>query len=179
MTRRIDEFDLDARIRVDKIPSAGRVVDVSTDPAQREALALRFRVAAVPAFGAKVTATRFRGGIRAQGEVWGEVVQPCVVTGEHVHQSIREAVDRIYLPGRDEALEHGAGAEVFVNLEDDDFPDYFDGDEIDLADLITEIFALAIDLYPRSPGAALPEDGAGDDPSELSPFAALKALKKD
>ena len=42
-----------------------------------------------------------------------------------------------------------------------------------------EVFALAIDLYPRAPGAALPEEGAGDDPAELSPFAALKALKKD
>lgn len=175
----MDEFDLDARIRVDRIPAAGRVVDVAADEQQREDLALRFRVDALDSFGAKVNAIRFRGGIRAQGEVWGEVVQPCVVTGEPVHQAIRETVDRVYLPGRDEALEHGAGAEVFVNLEDDDFPDYFEGDEIDLADLITEVFALAIELYPRAPGAALPEDGAGDDPADLSPFAALKALKKD
>nr|WP_246472968.1 DUF177 domain-containing protein [Pelagibacterium limicola] len=133
----------------------------------------------MPAFGAKVTATRFRGGIRAQGEVWGDVVQPCVVTGEPVHQAIRETVDRVYLPNRDETVEHGAGAEVFVNLEDDDFPDYFDGEEIDLADLITEVFALVIDLYPRLPGVSLPAEKAGDDPAELSPFAALKALKKE
>jgi uncharacterized metal-binding protein YceD (DUF177 family) len=66
-----------------------------------------------------------------------------------------------------------------VNLEDDDLPDYFEGNEIDLADLVLEVFALAIDLYPRKPGAELPEDMAGDDPAELSPFAALKALKKD
>lgn len=175
----MNEFDLDARIRVDKIPAAGRVVDVAADEQQREVLALRFRVDSLDSFGAKVAAIRFRGGIRAQGEVWGEVVQPCVVTGEPVHQAIRETVDRVYLPGRDEALEHGAGAEVFVNLEDDDFPDYFEGVEIDLADLITEVFALAIELYPRAPGAALPEDEAGDDPADLSPFAALKALKKD
>jgi uncharacterized metal-binding protein YceD (DUF177 family) len=179
VTRRIDELDLDAKVRVDKIPSAGRVVVVKTTETQREALAERFRVDALPAFDAKVTATRFRGGIRAQGEVSGEVVQGCVVTGEPVHQTIRETVDRVYLPGRHEAQEHGAGAEVFVNLEDDDFPDYFEGDEIDLADLVTEIFAMAIDLYPRKPGAALREEGVGDDPAEISPFAALKALKKD
>lgn len=179
MTRRMNELDLDARVRVDKIPAAGRIVDVTTDEQQREALALRFRVDSVTSFGAKVAANRFRGGIRAQGEVWGEVVQPCVVTGDPVHQQIREPVDRIYLPGRDEVLEHGAGAEVFVNLEDDDFPDYFEGDEIDLADLVTEVFALAIDLYPRAPGAALPATGVGDNPEEISPFAALKALKKD
>jgi uncharacterized metal-binding protein YceD (DUF177 family) len=179
VTRRGEEFDLDARVRVDKIPAAGRVVDVTADETQREELARRFQVDEVLSFGAKVTAARFRGGVRAQGEVWGEVVQPCVVTSEPVHQTIREKVDRVYLPGQDEALEHGAGAEVFVNLEDEDFPDYYEGDEIDLADLIAEVFALAIDLYPRTPGAALPEDRAGDDPAELSPFAALKALKKD
>lgn len=179
MTRRPDELDLDARVRVDKIPAAGRVVEIAADEDQRQHLAQRFRVDAVPSFGARVTATRFRGGIRAQGEVWGEVIQPCVVTGEPVNQSIREPVDRVYLPGRDEASEHSAGAEVFVNLEDDDFPDYFEGEEIDLSDLVTEVFALAIDLYPRIPGAELPPEGAGDDPAELSPFAALKALKKD
>lgn len=179
MTRRQDELDLDARVRIDRIPAAGRVVDIAADEEQREELARRFRVDAVPAFGAKVTATRFRGGIRAQGEVWGEVIQPCVVTGEPVRQAIRETIDRVFLPSRDEVLEHGAGAEVFVNLEDDDFPDYFEGDEIDLADLVMEIFALAIDLYPRASGAALPGEGAGDDPSDLSPFAVLKGLKKD
>lgn len=179
MIRRNDTFDLDARVRVDKIPATGRVVDVATDEEQREVLAARFRVDAVEAFEARVTAKRFRGGVRAEGEVWGTVIQPCVVTGEPVAQQIRESIDRVYLPGRDEALERGAGAEVFVNLEDDDFPDYFEGDEIDLADLVMEVFALAIDLYPRAPGAALPEEGAGDDPAELSPFAALKALKKD
>lgn len=177
--RRNDTFDLDARVRVDKIPATGRVVDIATDEEQREVLAGRFRVDAVEAFAARVTAKRFRGGVRAEGEVWGAVVQPCVVTGEPVEQKIREPIDRVYLPGRDEALERGAGAEVFVNLEDDDFPDYFEGDEIDLADLVMEVFALAIDLYPRAPGAALPEEGAGDDPAELSPFAALKAFKKD
>lgn len=179
MTPRNDILDLDARVRIDKIPAAGRVVDIKADEEQRERLAGRFHVDSVTDFAAKVTAKRFRGGIRAEGEVWGEVVQPCVVTGEPVRQAIRQAVDRVYLPARDEAPGHGAGAEVFVNLEDDDFPDYFDGDEIDLADLAMEIFALSIDLYPRAPGAALPEKGAGDDPAEFSPFAALKALKKD
>jgi uncharacterized metal-binding protein YceD (DUF177 family) len=52
-------------------------------------------------------------------------------------------------------------------------------DEFDLADLVIEVFALAIDLYPRKPGVELTEELKGDDPAELSPFAALKSLKKD
>lgn len=179
MTQRPDEFDLDAKVRVDKIPTAGRVVTIKTDDAQRAVLADRLKVSEVTAFSAQVTATRFRGGIQAKGNVEGTVIQPCVVTGDPVTQAISEPIDRVFLPGRDEASEATAGAEIFVNLEDDDLPDYFEGDEIDLADLVLEVFALAIDLYPRKPGAELPEDQRGDDPAELSPFAALKALKKD
>lgn len=173
------EIDLDAVVKVDKIPTDGRVVTIETDAGQREALAERFRVSEVTDFSAKVTASRFRGGIRAQGNVTGTVVQPCVVTGDPVTQAIDEPIDRIFLPGQDAASQATAGAEIFVNLEDDDLPDYFEGNEIDLADLVLEVFALAIDLYPRKPGAELPEGKAGDDPAELSPFAALKALKKD
>lgn len=179
MTRRELELDLDAVIRVDKIPMAGREVKVTTDAEQRELLAKRFLVSEVSDFAAQVTAIRFRGGIRAQGVVSGTVLQPCVVTGELVAQSISEAVDRVFLPGRDEASEATAGAEVFVNLEEDDLPDYFEGDDIDLGDLVMEIFALAIDLYPRASGAELPGGMTGDNPEDLSPFAALKALKKD
>lgn len=178
MTRTPD-FDLDARIKVDAIPAEGRAVAIGTDDAQREHLAERFKVDAVNAFSASLTATRFRGGVRAQGQVRGEVVQPCVVTGDPVVQKISEEVDRVFLPGRHEADTASAGAEVFVNLEDEDFPDYFEGNEIDLADLVMEVFALAIDLYPRASGAQLPGGIAGDDPAALSPFAKLKSLKKD
>lgn len=179
MNQRQNALDLDAVVRVDKIPAAGRVVKIETDEEQREALTDELKVSALTAFSAVVTASRFRGGIRAQGRVKGAVVQPCVVTGEPVTQEIDELIDRVFLPGRDAASEATAGAEVFVNLEADDLPDYFEGDEIDLSDLVLEVFALAIDLYPRKPGAKLTEDMAGDDPAELSPFAALKPLKKD
>jgi uncharacterized metal-binding protein YceD (DUF177 family) len=178
MTISPDTIDLDAGVVVDKIPANGRVVKVETDADQRAVLAERFDVSAVDAFSALVTATRFRGGIRVEGHVRGSVVQPCVITGDPVGQTIEEEVDRIFLPGKDRASEATAGAEVFVNLEDDDLPDYFEGNDIDLGPVLMEIFALAIDLYPRAPGAALPEEGVGDDPAELSPFAVLKGLKK-
>lgn len=179
MSRKPQELDLDARVRVDKILPAGRPITIAADAEQREMLAIRFKVEAINSFSADLLATRFKGGIRAAGRVRGEIVQPCVVTGEPVAQTINEPIDRIFLPGHDAASEARAGAEIFVNLEDDDLPDYFEGEEIDLGDLATEIFALAIDLYPRAPGAELTPEAAGDDPALLSPFAALKALKKD
>lgn len=179
MTRENGDIDLDALVRVDKIPPAGRVVTIGTDADQKEALAERLKVGAVTEFLADLLAVRFRGGIRVTGQVSGTVVQPCVVSGVPVSQTITERIDRIYLPGHDAAGQASAGAEIFVNLDDDDLPDYFEGETIDLTDLVLEVFALSIDLYPRAPGAQLPEDGIDDDPGGLSPFAALKALRKD
>lgn len=168
----------DAVLRRDQIPAEGRPLVIAADQEQRDALATRFNVSAVGAFAADVTAMRFRGGVRIKGRVYGNVVQPCVVSGEPVTQFIDEPVDRIFLPGKDKAADATAGAEVWANLEDDAFPDYFDGNEIDLADVLMEIFALAIDLYPRLAGVELDDKAKGDAPEDLSPFAVLKGLHK-
>jgi uncharacterized metal-binding protein YceD (DUF177 family) len=51
-----------------------------------------------------------------------------------------------------------------------------ESDEIDLAHIVTEHLALEIDPFPRKPGA---EFSYTPDTPEESPFAVLKALKKD
>ncbi|WP_127142715.1 YceD family protein [Pelagibacterium montanilacus] len=179
MTGDADHIDLDASMRLDKVTPTGRTETIGTDEQQRELLARRYGVTKVGAFSARVTLTRFRGGYRAQGVVEGWVVQPCVVTAEPVTQDISEPIDRVFLPGAPPSEDVSSGAEVFVNLERDDLPDYFEGDEIDLGELVMEVFAMAVDLYPRLPGAELPGEVLGDDPAELSPFAVLKNLRDD
>lgn len=62
---------------------------------------------------------------------------------------------------------------------DEDFepPDEIAGGVIDFGALATEFLALALDPYPKKPGAAF----SGGDPEEprRSPFEALKALKTE
>jgi hypothetical protein len=105
------------------------------------------------------------------------VTQPSVVTLEPVRQSISEPVDRIFLPGGEKPYAGPANAEIFVDLEGEDVPDHFEGNEADLTDLIVEILALAVDPYPREPGVSLDDLGLEPDGDQSSPFAALKALK--
>ena len=68
---------------------------------------------------------------------------------------------------------------------DDDPPDEIIGNTVDLGALAAEFLGLALDPYPRKPGAefaALTEDppGAPAAPSKVSPFAILKnARPKD
>ena len=57
-------------------------------------------------------------------------------------------------------------------------PDHFEGNEVDLAELIVEIVALALDLYPRGRRRRSLDD-LGRRSSTIrqkSPFASLKTL---
>ncbi|MCW5722390.1 MAG: DUF177 domain-containing protein [Devosia sp.] len=166
----------DAIVRIDKLPSAGRSVSVKADEPTRAAIAAAMKVTAVERFEAELTVVPLRGGLRAQGTLKARIVQPSVVTFEPVVQDIAETVDRVFLPA-EHVENHAPGAEVFIDLEDDDFPDHIDGPEVDLSALLLETLALAIDPYPRAEGESLDALGLGEDGGQGGPFAALARLK--
>lgn len=167
----------DASIRLDSMPVTGRDVDVSPTAEERAAIAAQLGVTSVDAIAVHLHAVRFRGGIRVTGRLTGVVTQPSVVTLEPMSQEISEPVDRIFLPGGEKEFAARANAEIFVDLEGDDVPDHFEGNEADLSDLIVETLALAVDLYPREAGASLDEAGLKPDLDNVSPFAVLQSLK--
>jgi hypothetical protein len=167
----------DASIRLDSMPVTGRDVEVSPTADERVAIATQLGLGAVEALSVRLHAVRFRGGIRVTGRLTATVIQPSVVTLEPLRQEIAEPVDRIFLPGGQKDYAGPANAEVFVDLDGEDLPDHFEGNEADLSDLIVETLALAVDLYPREPDASLDDTGFKPDVETTSPFAALKALK--
>jgi uncharacterized metal-binding protein YceD (DUF177 family) len=170
---------LDASIRMENLPAVGREIVVSATDEQKAAIAEQLKITAVEKLDAKLEAKRFRGGIQVLGRLEAVIEQPCVVSFEPVKQVIDEPIDRVFLPSHDKAHAAPAGAEIFVDVAGDDEPDRFDGPEVDLSDLIIETLALAVDPYPRAPGASidavLKDDD--DDDGEVSPFSRLKALK--
>jgi uncharacterized metal-binding protein YceD (DUF177 family) len=168
----------EASIRLDSMPISGRDIDITVEHEVREAIAAQLEVTAVDRLQVKLHAVKFRGGIRVTGQLKALVVQPSVVSLEPVTQEIGEPVDRIFLPGGEKAFAVKADAEVFVDLDGDDVPDHFEGNEADLSDLIVETLALSIDPYPRLEGESVGIVGDEDD-EEDSPFAGLKALKLD
>ncbi|GGF24755.1 metal-binding protein [Youhaiella tibetensis] len=175
MTKRQDESALDASIRIDHLPPEGRDLKLSANAEQRAALAERLTITSVEKLDVTLNAAPFRGGIRVLGRLIATIVQPCVVTFAPVTQDIDEPIDRVFLPGREK--QHTPGAEVFIDIEEEDAPDYFEGPEVDLTELIVETLSLAIDPYPRAPGASLadiPREPA-DEPE--SPFSSLKSLR--
>lgn len=173
-----DEPMLEATFRVDQMPPNGRDITVESTSEQRAALAELLGITAVEALSAKMKAVKFRGGIRVEGRLVARITQPCVITFESVSQDIDEPIDRVFLPGAN--MDDGpetANKEIFVDLENDDPPDPLDGPELDLAPLVTETLALAIDPYPRAPGASVDDLGLAGDEAKVSAFDALRSLK--
>ena len=168
----------DAIVRIDRLPAGGRDLKVSLNEPTRAKLAAELKLSAIDLFEATLIVAPLRGGIRAQGRLVAHVVQPSVVTFEPVGQHIDEVVDRVFLPEPHGHQKPTPGSELFVDLEDDDFPDHIDGPEVDLSALLIETLALAIDHYPRHEGESLDSLGVdlGNGPS--GPFAGLEKLKK-
>jgi len=168
---------LDAAIRLDNLPTNGRVLEVAATPEQRERLAERLHIEGVAALTAKLEARPFRDGIRVRGKLTATVSQSCVVTFEPVTETIDESIDRIFLPGQEDRYSGPAGAEVFVDLEGDDMPDYFEGPEVDFTELLIETLSLALNPFPRAEGAEPVEIVEDSGENDASPFAQLKDLK--
>jgi uncharacterized metal-binding protein YceD (DUF177 family) len=168
---------LDAVIRFDRLPASGRELEVAPGAETLAVLAETLKLSAVETFHASLTAAKLRGGIRVQGRLTARIVQPSVVTFEPVTQDIDEPVDRLFVQGPEQSHNPAPGAEIFVDLEEEDFPDHVDGNEVDLSALLLETLALAIDPYPRLPGESVDTLGLDLAGKEEGPFAGLKALK--
>lgn len=155
-------------VNLARLPPGGRTERLAATPAECAALAQRFGIPAVRSFGAALRLRAGPGGLtEVTGRLSAEVVQACVVSLEPVLQQVEEAVDLRVLPPGQAPSDEPEGPDEIES----------DGDVVDLGEALAEQLALALDPYPRAPGAALPgpEGGAG---SARSPFAALAALRK-
>ena len=167
----------DAVVRIDKLPTGGRSIDVDANAEERLAIAEAMNIISVEKFVASLSVVPFRGGLRAQGKLDAKVTQASVVSFEPVPETVSEEIDRVFLPAPRESQAPAPGAEIFIDLENDDFPDHIDGPEVDLSALLLETLALALDPYPRRPGESLDSLGLDPKDGEEGPFAKLARLK--
>jgi uncharacterized metal-binding protein YceD (DUF177 family) len=164
-------------IVVAEVPDTGRSLAFAPDEAQREAIAAAADILALPRFEATFDLTRHGAdSLRVVGHVSAKVIQRCVVTLDPVENEIDEDVDLLFQP-QAEAPRAPAPDTGHQGLESAEPPEVLHGDVVDVGAVATEFLLLAIDPYPRKPGAVFEAPPAGDPASH--PFAALAALKKD
>lgn len=160
-------------VAVADLPADGIEVELAPDAEIRAALARHVGVLAVPELVARFKITPDgRGGAEVEGNLAATVRQTCVVTLEPFDNRIAEPIAVSYSPTA--AVSSVARS---VEMRELDQPDPLIGGVFDLAALAAEFLALAIDPYPRKPGAVFEPPAEGGREGE-SAFAALAKLKR-
>ncbi len=166
-------------VHVARLPQKGMPVTIEADSAQCAALARDHGLLAVKAWHAELTARPWKNhGVKVTGQVVADITQACVITLEPVAAHIDEPVEGLFLPEDSRLGREGIGqpGEIVLDADGPDSPETFSGDTVDVGALAEQFFALAIDPYPRKPGAVL--DAAGDDtePAESEFQQKLRSL---
>lgn len=159
-------------VRRDDVPEQGRHLELVADEAVRAAVAALAGIRALPRLAASFDVTRQGAGLRVIGEVRATVGQTCVVTLEPLTTEVSEPIDLAFV----ETCAPDADAAETLDPEAADDPELLAGGVADVGAVATEFLLLAIDPYPRKPGAVFEPPNTDD--RGTHPFAALAALKK-
>jgi uncharacterized metal-binding protein YceD (DUF177 family) len=172
-----------------KISEDGEAFHFEATADERAALARRFDLVDLPALEAEGEILALDHGRRArvEGVIRARVVQTCVVTLDPVPAVVEDSFVRTYTstPMPPPGIEQ----EMVLDLDAEDPPEPLEGGVIDVGEAVAETLGLALDPYPRAPGAVLGEGGAaaGQTPEtpdgapenkRESPFSVLKGLIK-
>lgn len=168
----MSEIEFSRPIAADTIGDEARTVEIEADAAERAALANRFGLVAIAQLVARFSVRRDAQGIVADGRVTAALTQACSVTGDPLPATIDEPVALRFVP--DQADERD---EVELAGGDLDIMSYA-GNQIDLGEAAAETLLLALDPFPRGPGAEAALRAAGViSEEEAGPFGALAGLK--
>ena len=157
--------ELRCLISVDHIGAQGLDVVVEASAAERAALARRMGIPDVQSLVCRFRVTRIGADrFAALGHLSAQVVQTCVISLDEFSAAIDEHFRLRFVPAGEETDD--------VDPEDPvDEIGYRDG-LLDVGEATAEQLGLALDPYPRRPGATLAEHDA--EPPPPHPFDALR-----
>jgi Large ribosomal RNA subunit accumulation protein YceD len=159
--------ELSRVIEVSRIPVTGSAERIIADSTERALVARRLGLPAVSSLTADLMLTRWHGeGVKVAGRFDAEVEQVCVVTLDPFPATVSDTIERYFLP-------NARAAEPEADI------DSFADGVIELGEVVVESLSLALDPYPRKPGAEFHgvEDGPGSAEPVSSPFAVLAGAK--
>ena len=160
--------------RVDglRLAAGGEISEIAAKPEERAGLARRFDLVSLDRLEAKVRLTPLPGGFyRLAASFEAELAQACTVTLEPVPSRIAESFTLTYGPAEN-------AGEIVLDGETEPVEPLDDG-IIDIGEAVAQQLSLALDPFPRAPGAAIEmETIVSDELPKESPFAALARLKK-
>lgn len=182
MTRQNAVPDADpwrAPVAVAQVPETGLHREIEASPRERAAMAELAGLREILSAHASLDVMPKSGGrVEVTGRVRARVGQTCVVTLDPIENDIDEEIDLIFAPPE----QVRQLADLIEEAQDDEEaeipepPEAIVNGVIDLGRLATDALFLAIDPYPRKPGAVFEPEVTPPEPED-HPFAALKALQ--
>jgi len=149
---------------------------VTANAGERAALAARFGLPAISRLEGQFRLRHEHGGVLAAAlALEACVTQICVVTLDPFEAEISTQAELRFVPAA--AMPEAGADEEEMTPAALDAPDEipYAGEFIDLGAALAEELALALDPYPRKPGAQLPEEATD---LGAHPFAALAARRR-
>jgi len=155
-----------------RLSPSGEQYEISAKPEERAALAKRFELLALDRLEAMVKLTPMAGGYyRLAADFEAQLTQACSITSEPVPVRVAESFTLIYGPVEE-------SSEIVLDGDAEPVEPLDDG-VIDIGEAVAQQLSLALDPFPRAPGALLEEEADLSDHSPReSPFAALARLRK-
>jgi len=165
-------------VTVSQILETGLHRDLEANPAAREAMAAVAGLREIMSANASLDMVlKGNGRVHVTGHVRARIGQTCVVTLDPIENEIDEPIDLMFappeqIPNLSDLVDDAAESDAVIP----DPPEPIINGVIDLGRLATDALFLAVDPYPRGPGAAFEPVVETVDPAD-HPFAALKALQ--
>ena len=156
-------MELHRPVPADRVGAAGLDFTVEANEAECAALARRMLLPGVLALRCTFRLVRLTADcVLAEGHLRAKVMQNCVVSLDDFEAEIDERFHVRFVPAGQESDDPDPEADDEIG---------YTGGALDLGEAAAEQLGLALDPYPRAPGAELPEI-EGD--AQEHPFAALR-----
>jgi uncharacterized metal-binding protein YceD (DUF177 family) len=157
--------ELHRPVALARIGPGGLDQEIRATPAECVAIAARLQLPGVHALSCSFHLRREPLGVAARGRLQAVLLQTCVVSLDEFETSVQEDFTLHFVP------EGTEGEEIDPEAEDE-VP--YVGDTLDLGEATVQQLALALDPYPRKPGAGL---SGRAEAATVHPFARLGALR--
>ena len=158
---------------------AAKFVRLEANAVERAALAGRFELVSIESLVGDLIIERIKGSelIRVRGRMSAEIQQFCVISGETVSGNLVESVDERFGPSDE------TGIEIEIAFDEENPPEPIMDGKIDLAEIIAQYLGVAIDPYPRAPGAKILQEYQDEEEKILetrkNPFGVLSSLQRE
>jgi len=160
-------------VDINRISANGTVLNLSADKSQCEALAKRFGLISVLELQAHIALSRInKKRVRVNGSFDAKVVQECGITLKPFEQRVQDKFAVVFSSEEETSVRKN---EIDLDMDDEDDIEFFQGDKIDVGELVSEYFSLALDPFPHAPEAVFQSEI--DDKNEKNAFSVLEKLK--